>query len=188
MTSERRPPRPIQREEDSEPTSSRTSPPPPMPEEPPSTRQATLSSVVSPTTRDDGPPAVAARAREGRDLARLCMQLLEKHGARLVSLEALLGQPPSGLPGAPKGTGLTQLVIDLTAAVATLTSSVETDRKAREAELVKATAAREAEAKLAAERREPWSRGAWLAAGAAITALATLAALGSWHWLSTLHH
>lgn len=186
MTSERRPPRPSQREEDSEPTS-RTSPPPPMPEDPPSTRQATLSSVVVPV-RDDGPPAVAARAREGRDLARLCMQLLEKHGARLVSLEALLGQPPSGLPGAPKGTGLTQLVIDLTAAVATLTSSVETDRKAREAELVKATAAREAEAKLAAERREPWSRGAWLATGAVVTALAGTAALAGGHWLITLHH
>ena len=49
-------------------------------------------------------------------------------------------------------------------------------------------AARKAEAEAKARGREPYSRAAWIAIGSLIGALTSAGALGTVHWLASLHH
>ncbi len=95
---------------------------------------------------------------------------------RVEVLEELVGRAPSALPG-DKGSGLAQLFVDLTAAVGALRDELRADREGR---------ARDAAAM--AERRAPWGRVSWIAAGAAITVAAAGGVQAVLHWLATLHH
>ena len=103
--------------------------------------------------------------------------------ARLSKHEELVGRMPSVL-GDDQGSGLAKHIVDLIRAVAGLKDSFDADRKERAAE----KAAELEKAKLVVTKREPWSRAGWIAVAAGIGAAVSLAVVGGWHWISTLHH